>query len=379
MRFADIAGHEDTKQRLTAAIQQNHLAHALLFGGPEGSAKLAMVLALVSYLQCQNRQISLDSTSDSCGVCPACQKNAKLQHPDVHFIFPTASTKTIKGEESVVSKSFMPEWRQFVQENPYGNLQDWQQAADFADKQAIIRVREGRNITSALSLKSYEGPYKIMVIWLAELMNQQAANAILKILEEPPANTQFLLVARDVEQLLTTILSRTQLINIPAFTDAELRAMLKQQPEITEEQIDTVVPLAAGNYREALQLASDTDNESYTIFQGWMRLCYERNFSELVTFADQFGGMGKTAQRNLLHTGLNLLRETLVYPYADDLVRLPGKEVKFAQNFSKVANPNRILKLSDLLNKHLYYLERNANPRIGILDASLQIAMILRT
>ena len=379
MKFADIAGYEEIKQRLSSAVLQNHLAHALLFAGPEGSAKLAMALAFIAYLQCQNRQINLDGTADACGACSSCRQLEKLQHPDVHFVFPTAPTQTVKGEEYVVSKSFMTEWRQFAVENPYGNLADWQRAAGFADKQAIIRVKEGRNIIGTLSLKSYQGPYKIMLIWLAEHMNPQAANAILKVLEEPPAQTQFILIAEDVEQLLTTILSRTQIVRIPAFTDTETGAMLKRTTEAEDAQIEAVLPLVGGNLREAIIQLSNADGEMHDIFQRWMRICYERNLSKLVSFADEFGGLGKTAQASLLTTGLNLLRETLVYPYADELVRLNGNQTGFAANFSKVANPDRIFKISDLLNKHIYYLERNANARLSMMDLSLQIGVILRT
>jgi DNA polymerase-3 subunit delta' len=403
MRFADITGLEEVKEHLINSVQANHLAHALLFVGPEGSANLAIALAFATYLQCTNREKGTDAgadagpglfgapsepapakadvqvSRDACGVCPSCLKMAKFQHPDVHWVFPVSSTSTVKGDNAV-SKSFISEWRQFLGHSAYGSLSEWRHIYGGEDKQVNISKEESRNIIGSLMLKSYEGPYKIMLIWLPEHMHPSAANGILKILEEPPAKTIFILVTHDTEKLLATILSRTQLVKIRAFSDEEINQILIQQHEILEEKASAVARLAAGNLQEALRLATEATDESFALFRDWMRLCYERQYSKLVSFSDDMGKMGRDSQRNLLLTGLNLLRETLVYPYASgDLVRLQSEELAFAERFSKVATPLKVQQMADLLNQTLYYLERNANPKIALLDLSLKLTGILRT
>jgi DNA polymerase III subunit delta' len=395
MRFADITGLEETKHQLVQAVTANHLAHALLFVGPQGSANLAMALAFATYVQCTARLQAqaagpslwgdapalpaAEAAQDACGQCPSCQKMAKLQHPDVHWVFPVSSTNSVKGESNVVSKSFITEWRQFLSQNPYGSLGDWRHQYGGEDKQVNISKEESRNIISSLALKSFEGPYKIMLIWLPEHMHPSAANGILKILEEPPAKTLFILITQDTERLLATILSRTQLVKIRGFSDEEIGQILTQQHALSPERAQAAARLAGGNLQEALRLAGDNTDESFALFRDWMRLCYEHQYSKLVTFAEDMGKGGRDGQRNLLLTGLNLLRETLVYPYADGkLQRSQSDELAFAERFSKVARPEKVYQMTELLNQTLYYLERNANAKIALLDLSLKLAAVLR-
>ncbi|EMR04195.1 DNA polymerase III subunit [Cesiribacter andamanensis] len=408
MRFADITGLEETKHQLVQAVQDNHLAHALLFVGPQGSANLAMGLAFATYLQCTTRLASMQPQEaeapglwgdapaspadgpaggpapttpleDACGQCSSCQRMAKFQHPDVHWVYPVSSTSTIKGEAHVVSKSFIADWRQFLAQNPYGSLGDWRQQYGGEDKQVNISKEESRNIISTLALKSFEGPYKIMLIWLPEHMHPAAANGILKILEEPPAKTLFILITNDTERLLATILSRTQLVKIRGFSDGEISQMLTEQHQLAPERAAAIARLAGGNLQEALRLAADSTDESFALFRDWMRLCYEHQYSKLISFSDDMGKAGRDAQRNLLLTGLNLLRETLVYPYAEGkLLRTQSDELAFAERFTKVAPPEKVYQMSELLNQTLYYLERNANAKLALLDLSLKLAGVLR-
>ena len=211
MRFSDIIGLEDTKQQLIAAVKSNHVAHAQLFFGSEGSANLALALAFATYINCTNQ-----SDSDSCGTCASCTKIDKLVHPDVQFIFPVSSTKKVTGK-SVVSSSYMNEWRSFILNNPYSGIEQWSASYGAENKQSNISKEESRNIIKNLSLKAFEAEYKIMLIWLPEFMHPSAANGILKILEEPPKKTIFLLVTNDYEKLLTTILSRCQFLRFDLF------------------------------------------------------------------------------------------------------------------------------------------------------------------
>ncbi len=379
MRFADITGLEDVKTNLINSVKNNHLAHAQLFFGPEGSGSLAMALAFATYLNCTNRQAAPGEMEDACGKCPSCQKMAKYIHPDMHYVFPVSATKNISGKD-VISNSYLPDWRTFLQKNPYANLSQWMQHYGGEDKQANISKEESRHILRNLSLKAFEGNYKIMLIWLPEYMHVSAANGILKILEEPPAKTVFLLVSSDVEKLLTTILSRTQIFKIRAFTDEEVARYLTTRMELPPEKAEQLARLSNGSLAAAINGTEEVKNDSHGIYSQWMRFCYDRNFSQLIQMADDFHQFSKDAQKALLLYGLNILRETLVYPYtSEENVKLRGDERLFVERFSKVMQWNKVQLISEKLNEALYHLERNASPKIMFLDLSLQIAGIIRS
>ena len=379
MQFAEIPGLEEVKTSLISSVKNNHLAHAQLFFGPEGSGNLAMALAFATYLNCVNRQMSLDGSEDACGQCPSCQKMARFVHPDVHYVFPVSATKNISGKE-VVSSSYMADWRNFLAANPYGTLSQWMLQYGGEDKQVNISKEESRHIVRNLSLKAFEGNYKVMIIWLPEYMHVSSANGILKILEEPPAKTVFLLVSSDVEKLLTTILSRTQIFKIRGFNDEEISRYLSQQHEIPAEQASKVARMASGSMSAALGSINEVKDHNHSLYSSWMRLCYERNFSRLIQMADEFHQLNKDAQKALLLYGLNILRETLVYPYtSEDLVRLEGDERTFVERFSKIMPWEKVQLISEKLNESLYHLERNASPKIMFLDLSLQVAGIIKS
>ena len=372
MRFSDIPGLEDTKKHLINAVKSGHLAHALLFTGQEGAPNLNLALAFARYLNCDNR-----TDSDACGQCPSCSKNGKFIHPDLHFVFPVSSTKTIKGKD-VVSTSFLKDWRKFLIEQPFGNLQDWSNHYGGENKEANISREESRQIIRSLSLKAFEGKFKIMLIWLPEKMHVTAANAILKILEEPPESTVFLLVTNDAENLLTTILSRTQQFTIPKFQDREIIDYLVQQ-DIPSEKATQLSHLADGSLNQALKLANEIEDDSHQLFRDWMRLCYVRDYSKMVAWSDVFHKQNRMQQKSIFQYGLNILREVLVTSFADaGLSRLSGEEKDFVQNFAKVMDSNKIDVISDLLNQAHYHIERNANQKITFLDLSLQVAKKIR-
>ena len=379
MRFADIVGLEEVKNSLISSVKNNHLAHAQLFFGPEGSGSLALALAFATYLNCTNRQMDLDGHEDACGQCPSCQKMAKYIHPDVHFVFPVSATKNISGKE-VVSSSYLAEWRSFLTKNPYGSISQWMLQYGGEDKQVNISKEESRHIVRNLSLKAFEGNYKIMLIWLPEYMHASAANGILKILEEPPAKTVFLLVSADVEKLLTTILSRTQIFKIRSFRDEEIIRFLTLKMGIAQEQAEQAARLASGSLNAAILNTQETKDDHHALYSQWMRYCYERNFSQLIQLSDEYHQLNKDAQKALLLYGLNILRETLVYPFTkEELIRLQGEERVFVERFSKVMSWDKIQLISEKLNEALYHLERNASPKIMFLDLSLQIAGTIKS
>ncbi|WP_017733826.1 DNA polymerase III subunit [Nafulsella turpanensis] len=379
MQFADIPGLEEVKTSLINSVKNNHLAHAQLFFGPEGSGNLAMALAFATYLNCTNRQMSLDGSEDACSQCPSCQKMSRFVHPDVHYVFPVSATKNISGKD-VVSSSYLADWRNFLTGNPYGTISQWMLQYGGEDKQVNISKEESRHIVRNLSLKAFEGNYKVMIIWLPEYMHVSAANGILKILEEPPAKTIFLLVSSDVEKLLTTILSRTQIFKIRGFKDEEISRYLVQQHELPEEQAAKAARMANGSMSAALGSINEVKDNNHSLYSSWMRLCYERNFSQLIQMADDFHQLNKDAQKSLLLYGLNILRETLVYPYtSEELVRLEGDERMFVERFSKVMSWDKVQLIAEKLNESLYHLERNASPKIMFLDLSLQVAGIIKS
>lgn len=367
MLFSEITGFEDIKKVLVRAVQNNHVAHAQLFLGREGTPALALALAYATYVNCQNKQ-----PEDSCGQCSSCIKLGKLIHPDMHFIFPSATMKDTAKEvqQTEITKKF----RAFLLQQPYGNVNDWTAFFGAENKLPNISVEDSRNITKNLSLKAFEADYKIMLMWLPEFMNIQAANAILKILEEPPAKTLFLLVSNNADKLLTTIISRTQIINIRLYEDAELQEHLLRHKLTDEAKASQIARLADGNLNQAIKLCQEIKNDYQLMFVDWMRKCYGRKIIELINGTDAFQQLGREAQKSFFQYGLSMFREALIMSVAgEEMVRLAGDELDFIRKFSAVLSPERIELISYQLNEACTHIERNANPRIVFLDTSLSI------
>ncbi|CAN5531779.1 hypothetical protein BH23BAC1_BH23BAC1_33360 [soil metagenome] len=375
MFFKDIPGLEEIKKTLINSVKNNHIAHAQLFSGGEGSANLALALAYATYLNCQN-----PGENDACGTCSSCQKLNKYIHPDLHFVFPVSSTKDVTGVENVVSSSFLKEWRIFLSQNPYGNITEWSEIYGGENKQVNISREESRNIVRNLSFTSFSGGYKIMIIWLPEYMHITCANALLKMLEEPPPKTIILLVSNNSESLLNTILSRAQSYRVRMFNDEELKELLLKQHEISGEKLSQIVHLADGNINEALNLLREVEDDSHKMFREWMRYCYSMDFTMLVEWSERFQKLNKISQKSLFQYGLNMMRETLVLQFdAHELTRTQGEELEFTRKFSKVLSPDQLENITDQLNKALYYLERNANAKIVFLDLSLSLARLFQS
>ncbi|MDB5239930.1 MAG: polymerase subunit delta [Spirosoma sp.] len=390
MQFSEIIGHDDTKQMLLRAVRTNHLAHALLFDGQQGSANLALALALAQYVNCEDRQQSSNSLfgdmrsgdpeNDSCGRCASCVKIQKLVHPDLHMVFPVANLA--KGK---TSEAYLADWRKFLIEQPYRTLTDWLELVGGDNKQGNISAEEARNILQKLSLKAYEGAYKIMLIWLPELMNVASANALLKVLEEPPAQTLFLLVTNQPDKLLITILSRTQRVAVRAFTDEEIATYLRQHLNLDETTARRIAYLSDGDLSAALKLGLQEDggataSDQHTWFAEWMRSCYRQDLLGLVKQADQFDGFSKEKQKGLLDYSIRLYRDLFLWQQgAGALLRLPDDELAFVKNFSKVLTSNHIEHIVADLNESAYHLERNARAKMIMLDMSLTFSRLIKT
>ena len=370
MRFSDVIGQEQVKARLLETVKEGRVSHAQLFLGPEGSGNLASALAYARYILCQQRK-----EDDACEECHACQMSAKLTHPDLHFSFPVILSSKVS-----VSDHLVADWRKAVLEMPYMTTGWWYNFLGEEKKQGVIGVKESDDVVRKLSLKSYEGGYKIMVLWCPELLNTAAANKLLKIIEEPPAGTLFLLVAGDHEKILPTILSRTQMVKFSRLSREQITQGLQSQLSLPGEQAEALALLADGNYFEALQLAKHGNEEQvhFVQFRNWMRICFRKDVKGAVYWADEMASQGREKQKRLLAYALHLFRECVIGNYVgDEQVRLAGQERDFTLNFAPYVKSTNLLDLTEAFTDAHQHVERNANARILFLDLSFKVFRLL--
>lgn len=368
MKFSEIPGLAETKNLLIDSVKNQHIAHAQLFVGAEGALNLPLALAYATYLHCENKG------DDACGTCPACSKSLKYIHPDTHFVFPLSNVKNDKDDERFKA-DILKSWRSFLLEQPFSDLDDWTTYYGGEDKLALISREESREIVKTLSLKPFESHYKVMIIWQPELMHPSAANGILKILEEPAAHTYFILVTNAADRLLPTIVSRTQLISIPLLEDQVIENFLVKDKSTEPKRAARITQLAEGNLNLSLKLLENEEDDNAQLFIEWMRTCFKKNYGTMVTMADEYHAFDKLRQRNVMHYGINMMRETLLrLSGADSIHRIQGEELKFVSDFSKVMNVQKIEKSFTLMNDATYHLERNGSAKMIFLDLSLQLA-----
>jgi DNA polymerase-3 subunit delta' len=376
MKFESIPGLAATKTLLITGLRNGHTAHAQLFAGKPGSLVLPLALAYATYLHCENKG------DDACGTCAACSKSLKYIHPDTHFVFPVGNMKRsgeIKGsgDEETLKAELRKLWRSFLMEQPFGILDDWAAFYGGEDKQAIISTEESREMLKTLSLKPFESKYKIVIIWQPEFMHIAAANSILKILEEPPPNTYFILATHASDKLLPTILSRTQMVTVPMLTDEEVTSYLTNR-STDNKRSRRVAQLAEGNLHLALRLLDNEEDQHTKIFTDWMRSCFQKNYANLVAMAEEYHQLDRLNQRNLLQYSLGMLRETLLeISGSPDLHRVQEEELELIRKFSKVMDLKKIEKSVKLLNDASYHLERNGSAKMIFLDLSLQLSRII--
>jgi len=367
MQFKHIAGQGAVKQRLINTVNDNRVSHAQLFLGPEGSGSLALAVAYAQYLSCEDKQ-----PDDSCGVCSSCRKYQKLMHPDLHFSYPFFAK-----DKNDTALTFIEQWREALTANPYLSLDIWRSYLDAENKQANINIAECHQIIKKLSFKPFESEYKILILWLPEYLDKEG-NSLLKIIEEPQPNTLFLLIAQNQDQILNTILSRTQLVKIPALTYDEIKEELMQNHHQTEFAAAEIAYLSNGNLTEALSMLQQENKSYHTLFVQWLRLCFGNKGSEVMDFVDQAAKMGRENQKNFLRYGVSFIRECcLLMAGAGNLVHLPANELETAQKMTNVMNTAMAQAISTELEKAHYHVERNANPKILFLDVSLQIIKVL--
>lgn len=365
MQFKDVVGHAQLKKDFIREIVNDKVSHAQLFIGKAGHGSLPMALAFTQYLFCENK-----GESDSCGKCASCLKVKDLQHPDLHFSFPSVLAI------SKVASGFYSEWREQLKETSYFDLNHWIDKIDSKGRKPMIGTDESLEIIKKLALKSYEGGMKVMIIWCANEMNTAAANKLLKILEEPPQKTLFLLVSDTDENMLQTILSRTQLVKIPKISTEELSSFLREKHGLNASNADSIAARSEGDLLEAEEFVNNSasDNEEKDLFITLMRVCYKKDVLEMLAWAERMGGQSREKQKTFLKYALHMFRQSMLKNYTEDvLLRVSEDEMNFLKNFSKFISGNNILDFMKTFNDGHYYVERNANSKLLFTNICFQV------
>lgn len=376
MNWSEVIGQEDIKQKLTSMVDDEHVPHAMILCGPYGCGKMAMAMAMASYLL----------TEGSVRINPQFNKAnseamlSQWEHPDLHFSFPTIKRAGMSADHQPVSGDYAKEWRQMLMQGPYFNISQWMDYMDAANQQAIITGAESDELARKLSLKSSLGGYKVAVIWLPERMNLTSANKLLKLLEEPPHQTIFIMASEEPEKLLDTIKSRTQRIDMKRLTNKDICDALVQQRGIDEAAAQRIARLANGNWMNALD-ALNTSNENrqfFDMFTMLMRLAYTRNIKELKKWSEAVAAYGREKQRRMLVYFIGQVRENFMYNFRNpELTYMTVEEENFSKKFSPFINELNVIEISELMERANRDIGQNANAKIVMFDMALKMIVLL--
>lgn len=395
MQFSEVISQLEVKQHLVEMLHQNRLSHALLFLGKEGSGALPLALAFAQYITCEKvspktanttsasslfgmdeMAVSTENTEsikDSCGICASCLKSGKLIHPDIHFSYPGV---TKKSGEKPISTHFISEWRDFIKQLPYGSVFDWLQSIGAENKQGNITAEECNDIIHKLSLKSFESEYKILILWMPEYLGREG-NKLLKLIEEPPANTLFILVAQNEAQILPTILSRCQLIKIPALEPDEIEAALISRSDIAPELARQTASLSEGNYHQALQLLQHAGEDWQATLREWLNVMLKTGPLSQVKWVEEISGLGREKQKQFLRYFNHMLQQTIRLRILN-ASNLPENEKDFAQRLNKITSVSQQQCILEELDKATYYIERNCNAKMLFMALTLKLCHIIQ-
>ena len=381
MRFCDIIGQETEKRQLRQAVLEGRIPHAQLFAGPAGVGKLALALAYAQYVPCPNRD-----EHDSCGTCPTCLQFNKLQHPDLHFVFPI-----IKGDDGDVCDAFADKWRGLLTEQRYFDIDDWYRVLGTETKQGMIYEKESGEIMRKLSLKSFSGGYKIMIIWQPEKMNATCANKILKLLEEPPTKTIFLLVSEHPEQLLSTIISRVQEVRIPRLSESDIAAGIQTvYTWLSDQEAKTVAHMANGSYLAALKIMSESEESKgyFDDFVALMRNAWlvgqKKDYSALLKLRQWSYDMadskvGREKQKAFLQYAQRQIRENYIYNFhCADMNYQTEAESQFSSKFAPFIHDSNVERMMNELGKAEQQIAQNGNAKIIFFDLCLQMIVLVK-
>ena len=377
MTFSEVIGQKEAQERLLQMVREDRLPHALMLCGPMGAGKMALAMAFGCYLLSKRSENSDYSEYSDYSESPMLKK---MEHPDLHFTYPTIKLPSMSADHKPVSDDFAKEWHELIMDGPYFTMEQWMQEMGGENQQAIITAGESDDLVRKLSLKSSQGGYKVSLIWLPERMNIECANKILKLLEEPPQQTVFLLVCEEPERLLETIRSRVQRLDIKRIADEDIREALISRRGLSEENAQRVARMANGSWLKALEmLSTDSENELFLdMFQTLMRLAYKRDVKELKTWSERMAVLGREKQKRFLDYFLRLIRENFMYNFQNpDLCYMSEREEEFAKNFARFINEANIIPISELINKAIRDIGQNANAKIVFFDMALQMIVLL--
>ena len=366
MAFEQVIGQLEVQQRLTQMVSEGRLPHAIMLCGPQGCGKKALAIGFA--------QMLLARTANDEAML------RKLEHPDLHFTYPTIKLPSMGSDHKPVSDDFAKEWHELVMGGPYFTMTEWLEQMGGENQQAIITAGESDELVRKLSLKSSQGGYKISLVWLPERMNTECANKILKLLEEPPSQTVFIMVSEEPDRLLETIRSRVQRIDVKRIADDDVRKALVEKRGLTEDMAQRITRMANGNWLKALQmLSADSENELFLdMFQSLMRLAYQRKVKDLKTWSERMAAMGRERQKRFLEYFLRLVRENFMYNFRQpDLCYMTQREEDFARNFARFINEANVLPITDLTNVAIRDIGQNANAKIVFFDFALQMIVLL--
>ncbi len=402
MQFENVIGQKATKKHLVDLVQQNRLSHALLFLGKEGSGALSLALAFSQYIVCTSAKprvaeesISIDLFGaseqdtviikdeietvpvDSCGTCPACIKAQQFIHPDIHFSFPVIPKKS---GTPPISDDYISEWREFISSYPYGNVYDWLQFLGAENKQGNITAKECNEINHKLSLKAFESDFKILIMWIPELLGT-SGNKLLKLIEEPPPDTLFIFVAEDEQSILPTILSRTQLINIPLLFNSEIEESLMTKENVTSERAAQVAAVSEGNYREALQLLQHAEEDWQGIARDWLNAILKNGPAAQIKWIDVVSRLGREKQKQFLRYFIHLLEQAIRVQHINDpaiQLNISENEKDFALRLNKICNIDQQEAIINELDRATFYIERNAHAKMLFHSLSIRLYYIIK-
>jgi DNA polymerase-3 subunit delta' len=371
MSFKRVIGQIETKKILAELVQNNRLSHALLFLGNEGSGALPLAIAFAQYVVCEKIDGKI---MDACGICPACIRARQLIHPDIHFSYPVIPRKP--GDKPV-SSDYSTEWREFIRQYPYGNAYDWLQFIGAENKQGNITAQECGDIIRKLSLKSFESGYKILLLWMPEYLGNEG-NKLLKLIEEPPANTLFILVAENESLILPTILSRTQLVKIPMPEISDIEAALTERAGVPAEQARQVAAICEGNYHEALQLIRHAEDDWQALLREWLNAILKTGPVAQVKWIDEISKAGRERQKQFLRYFSHLLEQAIRLRFMDpERLHIPDNERDVALRLNKMTDIARQKAIIEELDKAAYYIERNAHAKMLFHALTIKIYHII--
>ena len=379
MQFSNILGQDHIKNHLIKSASSGRIPHAQLFVGPEGSGTLPLAIAYAQYILCRNSGLENSGGNDSCNL-----KFESVSHPDLHFIYPTVTTEDVKTKPK--SLDFITDWRTFLSENPYGSLFDWYRILGVQNKQGEIRVEDAQEILKSLALKSYEGGYKIMIIWMADKMNIASSNKLLKLLEEPSDKTLFILISENEEDIIQTIRSRCQVLHFNALPEKIIADALVDRKNIEPRTAVKLAHQAQGNFNKALQLLQEDSEDVFfeKWFVDWVRAAFRAKgnaaaINDLIQWSEQIAGLGRETQKKFLHFCIDMFRQALLLNYqATNLVYMEPKIEKFKlENFAPFVNGNNINDIFRELSDAVYHIERNGNAKIILTDLSIKLTRLI--